>query len=402
MPAVPRCIRAHTVVIGAGPAGFALLAAAERMGVLGDLSRRGLVVVDSSAGGRTGSLRRYQVTADTPAKVFQETLEPLVASRPEIGRDPSLRSLMSRPSADELPLATAAAALQAGTDLLLDRVECEGGRVLRAVDVVSVRRGADELHLTARGPRGAAVEIRAPHAVFATGGTPAVPPDLAEVCPGAVHSDRLLTRPEPDVPASVQRLAIIGSSHSAFAVVGRLLAETPFRDHVDITVLCRHPPKVTYESEQDATEDGASFTAADVCPQTGRVFRFGGLRMRAAATFRAVRDGHWPRVRLVDLSSQEGGWPRLCREADLVVAATGYRSKALEILAIPGAGWDTRCRLRDGKGQVVPGLYGIGLSTRVRVLSDGGEPSYRGTVDGVWFYERVVAPIIVEQVLGDT
>src|SRR4051812_755713 len=371
------------------------------MGALPALVERGLLVVDSSRGGCTGALRRYQVTADTPAKVFHEALEPLLSSEPELRLDPSVRRLLSRPPDDGLPLRTAAAAIQAGTDLLLDKVEQGGGRVLRSVEVTAVSQEADGLRLTARDRQRAEIEIHASRAVFATGGTPALPPDLAELCPGAVHSDRLLTQPELELPTSVQRLAIIGSSHSAFAVLARLLAETRFRDRGDITVYCRRPPKVTYESPEQARQDRASFTDADVCPQTGRIFRFGGLRMRAAETFKSVRDGDWPRVELVDSSLQGPGWTRLCRDADLVVAATGYRSRTLEILAMPGAGWDARCRLLDRRGNVVPGFYGIGLATRPRVVSDGGEPSYRGAVDGVWFYERVVAPIILEQLLAE-
>ena len=394
-------IDADTALIGVGPAGFALLAAAESAGALPALIKRGLLIVDSSDGCCTGSLRRYQVTADTPAKVFQETLEPLLSSLPELRHHASVRQLMARPSGDGLLLSAAAAAIQAGTDHLLNKIQEQGGRVLRSAEVTAVSPQAHGLRLTARDRDGGAIVIQARRTVFATGGTPATPPEITAVCPGAVHSDRLLSRPTLVFPPDVQRLAIIGSSHSAFAALARLLAETPFRDRGEIVIYSRQSPKVTYESAEDARQDGATFTEADVCPQTGRVFRFGGLRAQAAETFKAVRDGRWPRVTLLDVSLQGPEWPRQCLDADLVVAATGYRSRTFELLAMPGGRWDAECRSLDPEGNIVPGMYGIGLATRPRVLSDGGEPSYRGAVDGVWFYERVVGPIIVEQLLGD-
>jgi cation diffusion facilitator CzcD-associated flavoprotein CzcO len=390
----------ETVLIGAGPAGFAFLSAAERMGMLGRLTRGGLTVVDSSSD-CTGALHRYEVAADTPARVFQETLQPLLSSRPELGRTPPLQRLFDRAPDEKIRLSVAADAIQVATNALLDRVRREGGRVLQSVEVVAARPASGGVHLTARDVRARTIHIRVQRAIFATGGTPAMPHGLTSACPGAVHADWALSQPELRFPRSVRKVAIIGSSHSAFAVVARL-QRTLLRDGGEIAVHYRTPPRATYESAEQALADGAVLTADDVCPQTGRVFRFGGLRMEAAAAFRAVRDGRCPRVALVDISSSGLKPTQLCRGADLVVAATGYRNKSLDILRVPGARWDARCRLVDLRGRAVPGLYGIGLASRPRVLSDGGEPSFHGAVDEVWFYDRVVAPIILDQLLAAT
>ena len=86
--------------------------------------------------------------------------------------------------------------------------------------------------------------------------------------------------------------------------------------------------------------------------------------------------------------------------ADLVVAATGYRSAALRLL--PG-GVTPRAdgSLVDPLGRLLPGIrtIGLGSGSRRNPLT-GGEPSYTGPVDGVWHYQTMLAPAMLEDLFG--
>ena len=92
---------------------------------------------------------------------------------------------------------------------------------------------------------------------------------------------------------------MVGGSHSAFAVAGLLLrAPVPWRPGA-ITIAHRSPVLVTYPDVAAARADGAGVAAGQLCPATGMVHRFGGLRSDAAALYRRVRQGTERRVRLV-------------------------------------------------------------------------------------------------------
>ncbi len=162
---------------------------------------------------------------------------------------------------------------------------------------------------------------------------------------------------------------------------------------------------MTYPDVESARAQGIAVTPADVCPATGVVNRFGGLRADAAALYERIRAGAEPRVRLVDLRA-DGDWiSELARSRGPVVAATGYGSSVSRVLLEPDAaedahsvqpGWDGLGRLLSGSGEIVPGVFGLGLGThRPRGPGTGGEPSYAGSIDGFWFYQHIVAPALL-------
>jgi hypothetical protein len=100
------------------------------------------------------------------------------------------------------------------------------------------------------------------------------------------------------------------------------------------------------------------------------------------------------------------------READLVVAALGYRPRALPLADAHGAPIalaaqdgramvDRHCRITDAEGQPIPGLFGIGLAAGFVPWGPmGGEASFRGQANGLWQWQNDVGLMIVDQVLG--
>jgi predicted oxidoreductase len=120
-----------------------------------------------------------------------------------------------------------------------------------------------------------------------------------------------------------------------------------------------------------------------------------------------------PRVRLHRL----GGWEdeaarAILGEADLVVAALGYRPNALPLHDAEGAAItlaaetgapmvDRHCRVLGGDGAPLPGVYGIGLAAGFTPWGPlGGEESFRGQANGLWLWQNDVGRMIVDQLLG--
>ncbi len=381
------------MVVGGGPAAFGLLAAAAGGGDLDRLLDGGLALLDAGPPDRFGAgrLGHYRVPSDTRARVFVESVATVLKGPSEVDGS---RLLAGCDHDEPVPLDLAARLLAHAGRCLREALLRRGARALPRARVSAFEAGAGglRLHLAA----GSTVD--AERVVFATGGRPWTPPELPRGDRLTLHADALLR------PAGARRVlrrlagypvpraVVVGGSHSAFAAAGRLLRLPLCWPAGGIVVAHRSPVRVTYPDAARARADGVAVREADVCPATGVVYRFGGLRAGAARLYRRVRDGAEPRVRLLRLPD---GWDWL--DAPVVVAATGYAPSTPPLLGAPATYWDGEGRLCLPGGGTVPGGYGLGLGTgRRRDPGTGGEPSYRGAIDGVWFYQHVVAPRLLE------
>jgi hypothetical protein len=104
----------------------------------------------------------------------------------------------------------------------------------------------------------------------------------------------------------------------------------------------------------------------------------------------------------------------LLDNADLVVAALGYRPRALRVfdqVGRPVALWseihpqarlvDDCCRVLDANGDPLPHLFAIGLAAGfVPHGKLGGEPSFRGQANGLWLWQSDVGGLIVDAILS--
>ena len=123
-----------------------------------------------------------------------------------------------------------------------------------------------------------------------------------------------------------------------------------------------------------------------------------------------------PEVRLKlselgDDEEQTEAW-RILDEADLVIAALGYRPRALRLLdsrgtaitlaahATRGAALvDGQCRVLDESGNVVPGVFALGLAAGfVPSGSLGGEPSFTGQTNGLWLWQNDIGAMIMRSI----
>jgi hypothetical protein len=99
-----------------------------------------------------------------------------------------------------------------------------------------------------------------------------------------------------------------------------------------------------------------------------------------------------PRLHLHRLTRDAGAAKAIIDEADIVVAALGYRPRSLPIVRRDGAPLqlfastgpqkplvDKQCRVLDADGRPIPGLFGIGLAAGYVPSGPlGGEVSFRG------------------------
>ena len=100
-------------------------------------------------------------------------------------------------------------------------------------------------------------------------------------------------------------------------------------------------------------------------------------------------------------------------EADLVIAALGYRPRALPVFDHAGRPIrlfaetspkaplvDNRCRLLDEDRNPIPHAFAMGLAAGfVPTGKLGGEPSFQGQANGLWLWQSEVGGMIVDAVL---
>ena len=429
--------RVHsTLIIGGGPAGTALLISASRQDRLGELAS-GVAIVERAATLGSGNLGNYAIRSDTTAETFltaikdnpEPTLAALIAHRAAMAVTRHIGALGA-------PLAEAGDLLAVTGERLADVVTENGGEVLTRHDAISARRTAAGLWATTVVPHGGLPrEEMSRHLVIATGGTMAIETardaTIAGSTLGELAGDRLLLADavmrsggleavaERMATVRAPRIVIVGGSTSAMATVVRLLAGNLPLGAGSIGIMHRRPLRPFYHSRDAALADGfVDFTDDDICPVSGFVYRLGGFRLESRElVLRALEIGGRvpdPRLALLRIDQMDEADIRAqIASADLVIAATGYRPRAFPLFDVDGAPIalacdtaeagqlvDRHCRVLAADGSVVEGVFALGLGAGFVPWGPlGGEPSFRGTANGLWLWQNAIGQMIVEQVL---
>lgn len=430
---------AATLVIGGGPAGSALLTAASKDGRLGDLAAAGLVVVERGDTIGAGRLGRYAINSDSTAQTFLTAIEN--NPHPEIAAltgHVAIESVARYQDALGVPLTTVGPFLTATGERLERVVRDNGGSVLKRHDAVSAKRGPDGVWHTRlrRLVDGHEFDMASRTLVIATGGHQPLDRLAAQRVAGeslvAQAGDRLLQSDEVLAVGGFERIAdligtkrnpkivVIGGSTSALTTVALLLRERPALPFGagGITLLHRRPLRPFYHSVEAAHAEGfTDFGPDDICPVSGFVYRLAGFRLEARDLVQRMLgiDGRAPdpRVALHQVAAGDDAVARQAiADADLVVAALGYRPRAfaledsggarIALAADRGAAMvDSECRVLGASGAPVPGLYGIGLAAGfVPSGGLGGEKSFRGQANGLWLWQNDVGRLIVDAALA--
>ena len=217
------------------------------------------------------------------------------------------------------------------------------------------------------------------------------------------------------------RIAIIGGSTSAAAVAHALLHRMPSITFASggVTLLHRRDLRIYYPSVDAAIADGyMEFGNDDICPISGRVYRLAGFRLDSRELIMRARGiggrPPEPRLQLHRLGLDDASSRALLDSADLVIAALGYRPRALPVFDEAGRPLpllaqtnpqarlvDQACRVLDEGGKPLPRLFAIGLAAGfVPHGKLGGEPSFRGQANGLWLWQSDVGGLIVDAILS--
>ncbi len=428
------------VIVGGGPGGLASLLAAHKMGHLEDLLSAGVAVVEMADHLGAGSIGRYAINSDSGGRTFVDCLD---------GNHPSeLTELRAHPLTRKLAAAGDGPVALADAGRFLSLVGEAVERMMRShpASAVLTRHEAlcahqinDGWQLETRDlETGAVRKIKARHLIVASGAHQPLQRMASEQVGARSLSercgDRLLQSGDVLTAAGLARVqgmltgkaeprvAIIGGSTSAAAVAHALLNRLPQVSFGTdgVTLLHRRPLRIYYPDRQSAlAESYAEWTEEDVCQISGRVFRFAGFRLDSRELIMQARGigdrPPEPRLRLHHLRQDDDEAGRIIDAADVVIAALGYRPRAMPLFDHSGAAIelfshtgpqapmvDGHCRLLDASGTPLPHIFGIGLAAgfvpRGRL---GGEASFRGQANGLWLWQHDVGALIVNAVLED-
>jgi hypothetical protein len=431
----------NTVIVGGGPAGLAPLVSAARSGTLDRIMAGGLAIVERGPAIGGGNIGRYAINSDSTA----ETLASCVIGNPH----PVLASLRDHPTTvavvahgrDAVPLMLAGELMAEVGTALRDALTVSGNPVLTCHEAIETQKTPEGMWRTRlrRLSDGTERTILSRFVVLATGGhqpeacletqcvggVPLLPTYAAKLIQSgdALTRAGLATIGQRLAAGSSKRVAIIGSSSSAMASANAVL-RSAFGRYLEpgaVTVLHRRPLRVFYPSAAAALAEGYDeFSPDDICPVSGFVFRFAGFRLDSRELLMAARGigGRPPEDRLRLQRLLPGPDPdalRILAEADVIIAALGYRPRALPVLAAagipiplladaPAAGSlvDGKCNVLDADGRIIPGLLGIGLAAGfTSAEAIGGEPSFSGQTNGVWQWQNDIGALIARR-LADT
>ncbi|HEX3973242.1 MAG TPA: hypothetical protein VHX19_18070 [Stellaceae bacterium] len=428
----------NTLIVGGGPAGLAPLVSASRSGLLDRILADGVAIAERGMTIGAGRIGYYAVRSDSTGN----TLTSCITENPH----PALAALRDH------PLARAVAAYRAGSvplslvgefmgllgDTLRNVLVASGNDVFLGHEAISSKRLSDGFWRTKlkRLADGADVFVESRFVVMATGGHQPLSylrrrsvggrPLLPSCADKLIQSDEALTAAglaaigERLAQGRSKRVAIVGSSSSAMACASAVL-QSPFGRQLHpgaVTLLHRRPLHIFYPSAAEAKADGyTEFGPQDICPISGFVYRLSGLRLEARDLLMSVRGigGRPPEERLRLHQVDAGPDPvalQILDDADVVIAALGYRPLALPLLNASGRRLDVfaddtgvrplvdgECRVLDRRGAPIEGLLAIGLGSGFfsRELV-GGELSFSGQTNSLWQWQNAVGGLVARQI----
>ena len=427
----------EVLIVGGGPGGIAPLLAAHRTGRLNSLLARGIAVVEKTTSLGSGSLGSYAINSDSTGRSFADCLQgDHDTELTRLADHPLTRTIADAGDAT-VPLEVAGRFLGLVGDAVCRMIDQHPrSAALTRHSVQSARRTIDGWHVRVLDlDTGEERTLQARNLVIATG---AHQPherlarekiggfDLIERCGDRLmQSGAVLTHDGLQKVAGLlageasPQVAIIGGSTSAAAVAHALLNRLPgIRFGLGgVTILHRRPLRVYYPDRASALADGyVEWSEQDVCQLSGRVYRLAGFRLDSRELVMQARGiggrAAEPRLRLHQTGGDDQAAASIVDEAHVVVAALGYRPRALPVLDQDGTEIslfshsgpqrpmvDDRCRVLDASGDAIENLFGIGLAAGfVPSGRLGGEASFSGQANGLWLWQHDVGSIIVDAI----
>ena len=415
------------VIIGGGPAGTGLLLKALKDGARNDLFERRIALVEKSSQLVIGNITQYKVNSDTLSDVFLECLEGETKTFINSGELSDEIEFITSHKGRSIPLSQLEPYLKKLGTLLQESLtsaqKCEFFMNTTVDKVVQNEDDTYTVHLSGkRNP------IKTGKIVLATGGVPktlendnetfAQTISLSPYRNKIIHSDAILKLGlSYDINLKLKhkpKVVILGGSHSAFSAAHYLLNGTdgiPFMNG-DIQMWSKTLPKIYFNSKQEALECGYNdFGKEDFCPVTGKLYRLAGLRMDGRELYiqmlGAEQSVKEKRVVHNVYTNQTAVIEEQLKTATLIISAYGYELNMIPLFNSNGNEthlkgkknnhWvNDNCELMDENEIAVPNIFASGLATGFIPKGElGGEPSFSGQTNGIWYYQNAIADLIM-------
>ena len=417
------------LIIGGGPAGTGLLLKALKDGKRNNFFDKRVALIEKSSQLITGNITQYNVNSDTLSDVFLECLEGATGNLLNIGKLKDDIEFVRLFKGKSIPLPKLETYLKKLGDILHDALaatkKCEFFLNTTVEKVVQNNDGTYTVHLLGKH---APIDTR--FIVLATGGIPktltnenetfAKTISLAPYRNKVILSDMVLKSGlGHDIKLKLKnkpKVVILGGSHSAFSVAHCLVNGTdsiPYGKG-DIQIWSGTRPKIYFNSKEEALSFGyEDFGQEDFCPVTGKLYRLAGLRMDGRELYMQMlgltQSAREERVMHHVYTDQTAELEEQLRTASLIIPAYGYQLNMIPFLDANGTEinfkgkitdhWvNNNCELLDENEHTVPNVFASGLATGFIPKGElGGEASFSGQTNGIWYYQNATASLIMRR-----
>lgn len=421
----------QVVFIGAGSAGIGPLVYAKGAGRLPGYLKRPIAIIEKSSQFGSGSFGDYLINTNSKSELFLECLQGSRAEHfPRAIGSAAFRILSGQRHLPGAMRTVGELLEEIGKDVADTIYRSGTSSIMTRTAATKITTNIDGTFSVDIASENGASRIHAHNLVLATGGSALRMPHalkrLVSICSRRARSDLLMLHSGDLLGAHGYKMAIeelkkrrgcraliIGGGDSAFSAAWLLLQSTELEfGERGLTVAYRSTPKVCFDSAERALECGYSeFAKDDICPQTGIVFRIGGLRHDAKELYLNITAGREPRVCLKQL---DDGLAALAAEdlsdVGVVIFATGYLPTEVPIFddsarPIPLLGTftgkyvDGQGRVIRANGEVFKHMYAIGLCSGYLPMEGGfgGESSFDGLANSVALCQTSVGKMIFDQ-----
>lgn len=430
-------------VIGLGPAGAGVAVASDSLGRFDQLHQYGVNYIDQSNVGETGRLG-YGILSNSPGGDFLEVVRP--DGKFESVLQSEIGQLLQRHEYEEIPLVQAnefhnqiVLALQD----VLDSEEYPNSNIysqtlIDHVIIEELKKGGYTLRAVAQDQ-----EFQSESLVLATGAKGELIPQLKPyeekvyLADDVLYDDNLIQNIRKKSQQGNQQVDIIGGSHSLGSLLWKLIRSeynpengTSLKD-TKITAHYISDFKFFYNTEAEAKDDGFKYDAIeDVCPDTGRVFRFGGVRGAYKKLLQNIikqldetggyKDEYGNEVILHQYDGDIVALNQTLKNSDAIIQAVGLKSKEIPIYYQSAQGGEKqkmdyskdaygnfivdesgRMYSKNGnKKVVIPRVYGTGFGKVPKTTGGVGEPSFKFGPEGVNVYQGVHGKNLVKELLN--
>ncbi|NHB90051.1 hypothetical protein [Photorhabdus tasmaniensis] len=199
----------------------------------------------------------------------------------------------------------------------------------------------------------------------------------------------------------IKSISILGSSHSSVSCLIRLTEQLKFTGKIN--VLVNKDFKLFFDSPASAESYGYDFIQEDICPLSGRVNRYSGLRYDSFVFAQEIKARKHKNISILNISEISGDEViQRINCDDLLIHCTGYHTKLVEIIDknnIPielksdkyGLLTNEKLNPISTSDETLNNFHTFGLGSGVKTGGEiGGEINFHGRIDGVWVYQHVI------------